>query len=185
MTASVKKPKLQIAAETLAAHLAEVLPSGSKIPVGDQNLTVPQAVSGLQKGIKLFTDVSDARITQQDAVKAKAQGLAGFKLLVDSILAFIKVMFPTNTAVQSTCGIPPRQLTPEEHAAKVARLRATRAANGTQGSQQKRKAAQPTVVVMGPDGKPISGAAPAPAPAASPSANAEPASPASTPTTGK
>jgi hypothetical protein len=172
MGTNTNKSKLQTQAEDIAQNLPNVLPATAKMPYGGTSLTPAQIVAEIQADLSTFADAANAKLTYTNAVSKKKTAVADLHSLVTAVVAYLKVMIPTDHAGLASCGIEPKkakvQLTSAEKAALAAQRKATRAANGVQGAQQKRKAAlaaKATTIVLGPDGKPLDGS-PMPAPAA-------------------
>ena len=177
------KPKFMTKIQDMATNLTSALPPGTKsIPDGNGMITTAAAVSQLQAGVKLFSDVSTAKTDYANAVQAKKAGMPALQKLFSALSTYLRITIPGDPAAIASCGVslPKKkaQLTAAEKAAKAAQAAATRKAHGLQGANQKRKAAlasKATTVVLGPNGLPLDGsplptpainAAPAAAPAA-------------------
>jgi hypothetical protein len=106
-----------------------------------QTYTAPQAVAVLQNRVNAINAVTTAKAAWQGAVKANLATKAATKVVVADLRQQLLLWFSKTPSVLANFGLTPKKTaskTVVTKAVAVAKLRATRLARGTKGSDQKR-----------------------------------------------
>ncbi len=150
---------------------ATTLPS---LVIGGTSMTTKDIVAQVQPRIDKSNTALSARATWQAAVRASHQELDATATFIANLKQTLLAAFAGQVDVLADFGLSSRKLavlTPEARVAAIAKMRATRAARHTMGSQQKKGVVgNVTGVIVTP--------VTAPAPTASPPAAPAPAAPA-------
>jgi hypothetical protein len=129
--------------------MALITGMGKRFPNGSQQLAfggTTRTVTALTLLLQSFVDLRQAVIVAQAAAKTKVaaeRGQApGLLLVIEELVAFIKVTFGNQPDVLSDFGLAPRKvpapLTAEQKAVAAAKRKATRKARGTMGPKAKK-----------------------------------------------
>ena len=160
----------------LLVGVTKYLPPSATLVVEKGQVTAAQLASRLDGYLQTFADVRDKKEQARQQIGALQQQLPESHAFSMGLKAALVGFFGPGNPELSQFGIsagPRRPLTSEEKAVAHAKALNTRKVRNTLGRRQRLAlgAANPTVVVLGADGKPISGsdeaAAPVPAPAVS------------------
>jgi hypothetical protein len=131
-------------------HLAQIANAlQNKLPPGTVSLKVsgvvtPVAnlVTSVQTDLALYTDARDARVQERQKVATRDAASTAVHARIAVLHKALEMELGATSSVLADFGFSPqqkpRQLTPEEKAAKAAKAKATRVKNGTLGRRQKR-----------------------------------------------
>ena len=151
--------------------LTTAIPAGYSFDINGTSYTQAQLIALFQATLNLFPATVNAKAAYVTAVKNLHQATPGAKTLYQEVVFLLKVKLGKSNPELSKFGISTQAHkvpTPEQKAAAKAKRELTRQARHTLGKQQKRlivTAIQPKVVILGPDGQPLSGMNPGVAPA--------------------
>ncbi len=162
--------------------------AGGVLEINGRTYTMTDIAQGLQAIIDPLNATVSARATYLEAVKTSDATVSENKLFVSGLRQIVQVSYGQSASTLADFGMAPRKkptMTPAERVAAAEKAKATRAARGTKGAQQK---AAIVGNVTGVTITPVTSPAVAPAPAAAtgmtiPSASPATAAPAPTATT--
>jgi hypothetical protein len=161
--------------QEMEAGITKVIPQGSTLVVERSPQTAAQMADRLKAYLQMFADARDKKYQARRQIGALHQKLPEAHQYYMDLKTTLVAFFGRGSPELSQFGISVRQrkpLTSEQKAVAHAKALNTRKVRHTLGRKQHlAQDAVPTVVVVGADGKPISGnnetapAAPTPAPA--------------------
>jgi hypothetical protein len=119
-------------------HLAKV----GQLMIAGGTFTPDQATSKLQSLANLRSDVVSARANTKAKIATEKADAPALRLFMEAFVSFVKAAFSNAPDVLADFGLSPKKVPPpktaEQKAAAAAKRKATRAARGVLGSQQRK-----------------------------------------------
>ncbi|MHB1846714.1 MAG: hypothetical protein ACYCWW_17985 [Deltaproteobacteria bacterium] len=146
----------------LIAGFTNVWPATVNVNVSGQLIGVQQVISQLEVILTVLQQVRDAQAAAHQAVVNRQSQSQGWHVLIESLVQSVKAQLGLRSPILQQFGIAPKhsgtKLTVDQKAVAKARRQATRQVRGTRGKKQRSlivPGGQPTVQILGSDGKPI------------------------------
>jgi hypothetical protein len=168
--AVVLERKLQQAMKAVEKNL----PADGTLVLEGKTWTQPALLQTLKQVVDLFGAVADAKAKYLQQLTVLNQAVPEVKKLYTNLGTALRVQFGKGHPVLSEFGVASgvrKQRTSETAVLASAKSRMTRSARHTMGSRQRQSitaVGEPTLVILGPDGNPLSSDGPA-APSGPPS----------------
>jgi hypothetical protein len=161
--AVVLERKLQQAMDAVEKSL----PANATLVLEGTNWTQPALLQALKKVIDQFSAVADAKAKYQQQLTLLRQALPEVQKLYINLGTALRVQFGKGHPMLNQFGVASgvrKARTSQTAVLASAKSRMTRSARHTMGPRQRQSitaAGEPTLVILGPDGKPLSSDGPA------------------------
>jgi len=138
------------------------LPADGTLVLEGKTWTQPALLQALKQVVDLYGAVADAKTQYQQQLNMLRQALPEVQKLYLNLGGALRVQFGKGHPLLSEFGVRPGIRKPRNSQTAVlasAKSRMTRSARHTMGSRQRQSitvAGEPTLVILGPDGQPLS-----------------------------
>jgi hypothetical protein len=169
-TQSVVKAGFEQKVLKVVAGLEKFVPASSSLVLNGKSWTQPELVQAFQAAEQLFAAVRDQKTTLKQKLTDRKVGMVQYHELYVALGKSLQGYFGRSSAALAELGFSQGQRKPRTSQVNTlahAKAQLTRAARHTMGKKQKlsiRAPGAPSLVVLGPDGKPIEGVKPSTAP---------------------
>jgi hypothetical protein len=169
-TQPVVKTGFEVKVQKVLSGLEKFLPADSSLVLNGKSWKQPELIQSFQAAQVLFTAVRDEKATLKQKLLDRRSGLVQYHELYVALGKALQGYFGRGSAALAELGFSQGQRKPRSGQVNTlarAKAKLTRAARHTMGSKQKLAIVapgSPTLVLFGPDGKPIEGEVPSTAP---------------------
>jgi len=154
----------------LVAGLEKFLPATASVVLNGKSWTQPELIQSFQAAQQMFAAVQGERATLKQKLLDRKAGLVQYHEMYGALAKALQGYFGRGSAALAELGFSQGQRKPisaQTKALAQAKAKLTRAARHTMGKKQKLAIVapgEPTLTLLGPDGKLIAGTKPATAP---------------------
>jgi hypothetical protein len=156
--------------QKVIAGLEKFLPADSSLVLNGKSWTQPELIQSFQAAKQLFVDVQGQKTALKQKLTDRKAGLVQYHEMYVVLGKALQAYLGRGSAALAELGFSQGQHKPrtsQVNALAQAKAKLTRAARHTMGSKQKlaiKAPGVPSLVMLGPDGKPIEGSKPSTAP---------------------